>query len=166
MGPEIIKCELVSHPPVRFIGRRFDSYPNWSLAWEGNWFEQIEQAGDAARINDESYCVLHGFKSLQHVYYLGEFFTEGTPAPDGFDYVDLPRLSAGLVYIKGRIDEVYALTAPSQREAISKALQDSGIYVPKETASHGWISFERDNCPRFTDADDEGNVILDFALYL
>jgi len=55
------------------------------------------------------------------------------------------------------------------------AFAANGIELPADAVSAAstttdpeprWLSFERDNCPRFTDPDAQGNVILDFAVYL
>jgi hypothetical protein len=167
MSAEIIKAQRVTHPPVRFIGKRFETYPNWGLAWENDWFGKIEAAGKCAAINDDSFCVLVGMSESGIEFYLGEFMEAGTPVPEGFDFADLPELSAGLVYIKGKQDEVYALTAPDKRGVLQAALSPAGVELPTEGgAPKRWLSFERDNCPRFTDPDADGNVILDYALYL
>ncbi|MDR3310703.1 MAG: hypothetical protein LBS90_05090 [Oscillospiraceae bacterium] len=167
MTAAIIKAERVTHPPVRFIGKRFDAYPDWGLAWENDWFGVIEKAGKTAAINDGSYCVLVGAAESGVEFYLGEFMEAGTPVPDGFDFADLPGMSAGLVYIKGKPDEVYALTAPDKRGELQAALAEAGAELPAPDAPpKRWLSFERDNCPRWTDPDPDGNRILDYAVYL
>ncbi len=107
MPAEIIKCERISHQPVRFIGKRYTEYPNWNDFWANDWFNAIEKAGDRAEVNDDSYCVLTGFTPEGIEFYLGEFFPENTPVPEGFDYADLPPLEAGLFFIKGSIDGCY-----------------------------------------------------------
>ena len=167
MAATIIKAERVTHPPVRFIGKHFDTYPNWGLAWAEDWFGTIEKAGKTADVNDGSYCVLVGQTESGIEFYLGEFMEADTPIPEGFDYADLPEMSAGLVYIKGKQDEVYSLTAPDKRNILKAALAEVGVNLSdSDSAPKRWMSFERDNCPRFTDPDADGNLILDYALYL
>ncbi|MCL2151056.1 MAG: hypothetical protein FWH50_02395 [Coriobacteriia bacterium] len=175
MPAEIIGCELVTHPPLRFVGKRFDTYPDWSQAWVNGWFDIIEQTSEIAFINDDSYCVLRGNANGSDVYYLGEFCVEGSKVPAGLDYADLSASSAAIAYIKGKIEEVYALTADNNKPTLLAAFADSGIEFPADAISAAstttdpeprWLSFERDNCPRFTDPDAQGNVILDFAVYL
>ncbi|GHU36475.1 hypothetical protein FACS1894105_06890 [Clostridia bacterium] len=69
--------------------------------------------------------------------------------------------------IKGKQDEVYSLTAPDKRGELQIALAEVGVELPASDAPpKRWLSFERDNCPRFTDPDADGNLILDYALYL
>jgi hypothetical protein len=76
-------------------------------------------------------------------------------------------MSAGIVYIKGKQDEVYSLTTPDKRGEIQVALYEIGVELPSPDAPpKRWLSFERNNCPRFTDPDADGNVILDYIIYL
>ena len=164
MSAEIIKTERVSHPAVRFIGKRYDAYPNWGEFWENGWFEQIEAAGERAAISDECYCVLIGSVNGELEYYLGEFFPESTAVPDGFDHADLPAMNAALFFIKGQPDECYGL-AFGQRDTLNAAMVAAGITPPADEPRR-WIAFERDNCPRWTDPDENGNQILDYAVYL
>ena len=177
MAAEITKTERVSHPAVRFIGKRYDTYPNWSDFWENNWFEQIENAGERAAISDDSYCVLVGSVNGELEYYLGEFFPEGTPVPEvfgenstsgsksiTFDFVDLPAMDAALFFIKGQAPECYGL-AFGQRDTLNAAMVEAGITPPTDEPRR-WIAFERDNCPRWTDPDEDGRQILDYAIYL
>ena len=165
MSATIIKAERVTHPAVRFIGKRYDTYPNWGDWWENGWFDTIEKAGTTAAVNDDSYCMLVGATESGIEFWLGEFFEAETPVPEGFDFTDLPEMSAGLVYIKGTPEECYALTAPDKRSELYAAFTAHGIELPGEFPLR-WLSFERDNCPRWTDPDADGNVILDYAIYL
>jgi len=165
MAATIINAECITHPPVRFIGKRFDTYPNWGLAWENDWFSTIEKAGKTATINDDSYCVLVRATDEGVEFYLGEFMEADTLVPNGFDFADLPEMSAGMVYIKGKPDEVYSLTAPDKCGELQSALAAVGVTLPAAPSTR-WISFERDNCPHWTDPDADGNQILDYAVYL
>jgi hypothetical protein len=165
MPAEIVKCERISHPPVRFIGKRFSTYPDWNLFWQNNWFEAIESAGERADVNDNSYCVLTGFAPEGIEFYLGEFFPENTPVPEGFDYADLPAMEAGMCYIRGTIEECVAVPVYG-RDKLLDALERNGMAVAPSGAPPRWASFERDNCPRWTAPDPDGHVILDYAIYL
>jgi AraC family transcriptional regulator len=164
MPAEIIKCQRVSHPPVRFIGKRYTQYPNWNDFWENNWFAEIEKAGKQAEINDDSFCVLIGVVGGAPEYYLGEFFPEGTPVPAGFDHADLPAMEAGLCFIKGQAGDCYGLVF-QHPDVLAAALEKNGMQMPKG-APPRWAGFERDNCPRWTNPDEHGNQILDYAVYL
>ena len=165
MSAQIIKCERVSHPPVRFIGKRYTAYPNWNDAWESDLFGNIEKAGPTAEINDGNcYCVLIGFVAGAPEFYLGEFFQTNTPVPDGFDHADLPAMEAGLCFIKGKAEDCYGLVF-GHPEILAAELEKNGMSMPKGTPPR-WVGFERDNCPRWTTHDENGNQILDYAVYL
>lgn len=164
MSAEIIKCERISHPALRFIGKRYEQYPDWSIFWENNWFEEIEKAGKQAQINDDSYCVLIGFIDGKPEFYLGEFFPENTPVPEGFDYADLPPMEAGMCFIKGKTEDCYGVVFENPGK-IAAELEKHGMSVPAGNPPR-WIGFERDNCPRWTSPDESGNVILDYGVYL
>jgi hypothetical protein len=166
MPATIIKCERVSHPPVRFIGKKFPGYPNWGEAWEHGWFDAIEQAGAPAAINDSSYCVLTGFAPGGIECYLGQFFPSGTPVPDGFDHAYLPEMTAALFFIKGQQGECYEHVFGEKRSELLAEMERCGMAPPPSEPPPRWASFERDNCPRWTDPDADGNVILDYAIYL
>jgi hypothetical protein len=159
MSATIIKAEAITHPAVRFIGKKFDSYPNWGLAFANGWFDTIEAAGKQADINDGSYCVLYGKDSN---YWLGEFMEADTPAPEGFDAVDIPESKAVLFFIKGQQGDCYKTAYNT--EALNGLISQLGLPLPAE--ERDLKAFERDNCPRFTDPDADGNVILDYAVYL
>lgn len=165
MPAEIIQCERISHPPLRFIGKRFTDYPNWGLFWENNWFDDIEKAGARAALNDDSYCVLTGFTPEGIEFYLGEFFPANTRVPAGFDYADLPAMDAGMCYIKGSVGDCVNFVM-TQRDQLLSELAKNGMTVTQGTTPPRWASFERDNCPRWTTPDEDGEVILDYALYL
>jgi hypothetical protein len=163
MPAEIIKCQRVSHPPLRFIGKRYTQYPNWNDFWENNWFNEIEKAGKQAEINDGSYCVLIGVVNGAPEFYLGEFFSESTPVPAGFDYADLPALEAGLCFIKGQASDCYGMIF-GHPDILAGELEKNGMKMPK--GAPRWVGFERDNCPRWTTPDENGNQILDYGVYL
>jgi hypothetical protein len=165
MPAEIIKCERISHPPLRFIGKRFTGYPDWSLFWANNWFEEIEKAGERAGLNDGSYCVLTGFTAEGIEFYLGEFFPAKTPVPEGFDHADLPAMEAGICYIKGTEKDCVDFVV-YHREQLLAELSKNGMTAAQGAAPPRWASFERDNCPRWTTPDGDGKVILDYAIYL
>lgn len=164
MAAHIVKAERVSHPPLRFIGKRYNDYPDWGDWWANNWFGVIEQIGPRAEINDSSYCVLVGETEAGLEFYLGEFFPEGTPVPEGFDYADLPEMTAGLIYVHGKVDEIYNFVVSENFPTFKPYFDRLGLDMPKPKTRR-WLSFERDNCPRFTDEDEDGCVILDYALY-
>jgi hypothetical protein len=156
---EITHCELITVPSSRFIGKRYDGYPNWGDAWENGWFDAIEAAGEQSPVNDGSYCVLYG---RDGTHWLGEFMKPGTPAPEGLDVVDLPERKAVMFFIKGQQGDCY--TTAYDTEAMYNIITD--MEIPRPDESREFRAFERDNCPRWTDPDEDGNLTLDWAIML
>ena len=50
-------------------------------------------------------------------------------------------------------------------ECIAK-LEENGMRDFKSDENNREYIFERYNCPRFTEKDEQGNVILDYGIYL
>jgi hypothetical protein len=163
--PRITKCERLHCPPVRFIGKRSTNFPDWGAFWANNWFDEIEKAGPRAALNDDSYCVLTGFSPDGTECYLGEFFPENTVVPEGFDHADLPAMDAALCFVQGPEGECHRFVNQRREELIAE-IERNGMTLPKGDPPPRWATFERDNCPRWTTPDADGNVILDFAIFL
>ncbi|MDR0949119.1 MAG: GyrI-like domain-containing protein [Lachnospiraceae bacterium] len=156
---QIIRCEVITVPETRFIGKQYDHYPNWGDAWANGWFEQIEAMGAQSPINDGSYCVLYG-KDNNH--WIGEFMEAGTPVPEGLDFVDIPESQAVLFFIKGKQGDCF--TTAYNTDVINGLIEQLGLPHPADDRK--LKAFERDNCPRFTDPDEEGNLILDYIVFM
>jgi hypothetical protein len=156
---QIIRCEVITIPETCFIGKHFDGYPNWGEAWENSWFEKIEAMGEPSPINDSSYCVLYG-KDNNH--WIGEFMEPGTPAPDGLDTVDIPESRAVLFFIKGQQGDCYKTAYNT--DVLNNLILQLDLPIPGE--KRALKAFERDNCPRFTEPDEDGNLILDYIVFL
>jgi hypothetical protein len=56
---QIIHCEIITLPDVRFIDKYYDDYPNLSNTWSNDLFEINEVLGVQSPVNDGSYCVLY-----------------------------------------------------------------------------------------------------------
>ena len=164
---KVIKVFKESFPPIRLIGERYtdidrDPDGGFSQKW-GKWFEQgyfqpLEQLG-AAPVSGDAYigcmrCV------GEFEYWIGMFFSESTPVPDGYMSVDIPASDVGICWIYGRQDtgELYGQEA---HEMCMARIKEAGWSI----ADNPWF-FELYNCPRFTTPDEEGNVILDYGVYL
>lgn len=93
-------------------------------------------------------CTGAGFE-----YWIGMFCLQGTPIPHGFSGIefDAMDLAVCLVYGKESTGELYG-------EKITEACLE-------QVKAKGWkpdnLFFERYQCPRFTNPDEHGNVILD-----
>jgi len=90
-------------------------------------------------------------------YYIGMFCAPGTPVPDGYISVDIDASDVGVLWIKGseQNGEIYRY---GQEEL--EALRTNAL-IPAGT----WYA-ERYVCPRFTEPDPNGEVVLDLLAWL
>lgn len=113
---EIIKVYRESLPPLRLIGKRYtnndrDQYGSFSDKWcewhEKGYFRILEELGSLPE-NEGAYlgCMRC---TEEFEYWIGMFFTENTPVPDGFMHVDIPSGDIGVCWVYGCEDngEIY-----------------------------------------------------------
>jgi hypothetical protein len=100
-------------------------------------------------------------------YWIGAFFQPGSNVPPGYEYVDIPESIVGVCWIKGNRDsgELYGDTAHNM--CVNK-MRDNGFVRMREDFKGEdkvwrWF-FERYNNPRFTEEDEDGEVILDYGI--
>ncbi|HHT73569.1 MAG TPA: GyrI-like domain-containing protein [Firmicutes bacterium] len=165
--PEIIKVYRESLPAVRLVGKRYtdkDRGPQGMYAhlW-GEWFEKGYFAAlePLPQLPDE----MNGYLGCMRMgeefeYWIGMFTTAEGPVPEGFDSISIPAGDIGVCWVKGREDtgELYGHEVHTE---CTKQIREQGWVINEQ----GWF-FERYNCPRFTDPDGEGNVVLDYCFYL
>ncbi len=157
MAVKILKVEKESCPAARLIGKRYEGRANWDEWWENNWFGILE-AKPGLAIND------HGYIGAVHIVdgmperWIGMFYPENTPVPEGFDYVDIEPLNYAVCYLYAK-DSTGEFFSMDTHNMCLEELKAHGF----ERKEDDWC-FERYNCPRFTTPDENGNVILDYAL--
>jgi predicted transcriptional regulator YdeE len=164
---EIVKVYKESLPNLRLIGKRYTDndrgvdggYGNkWGEWFEKGYFSQLEELGSLPE-NEGAYVGSMRCAG-EFEYWIGMFFAEGTPVPEGFMHVDIPRGELGICWIYGREDngEIYGMEPHNM--CVAK-LNEAGWQMSEDT----WF-FERYQCPRFTTPDESGKVILDYCIYL
>lgn len=164
---EIVKVYRESFPALRLIGKRYtdnDRDANgsfvhkWGEWFQNGYFKTLEKL-DGLPENEGAYLGCMRCED-EFEYWIGMFFPEGTPVPDGYMYVDIPKGDIGTCWIYGREDngELYG---EEPHDMCMTKIADAGW----ELAQNPWY-FERYNCPRFTSPDEKGNVILDYCVYL
>lgn len=167
---EIVKSERLEFPALRLIGRRYTEADRkngtFGEKW-GEWFEKglfapleaLPRPEDGAAF-DNSYIGAMRMADGAFEYWIGMFFPEDREAPEGYEQADLPAGSCALLWIRGResTGEIYGM------EAVRLCYDELERRGWRERES-GW-HFERYNCPRFTAPDEDGNVILDYGIYL
>jgi len=165
---EIVKVYKESMPPVKLIGKRYTNKDQnesgtfadyWQQWFREGWFDILNQYGNIPGISEDYLGVMRmtddGFE-----YWIGAFFAPDTEVPSGFDVVEIPAGDVGVCWIYGndQSGELYSMEASNISMA---AFSENGWNF----SENGWF-FERYNCPRFTEPDENGNVILDICAYL
>ena len=165
---EVVNVLRESFPPLRLIGKRYTdadrgSDGGYSQNW-GEWFEKgyfavLEQL-EPALVTGDAYVGCMRCCAGEFEYWIGMFFPDNTPVPDGYTHVDIPAGDVGICWIYGRhgTGELYGQEA---HDMCMAKIQEAGWQIADEP----WL-FELYNCPRFTAPDAKGNVILDYGVYL
>lgn len=170
MSAKIVKTEQLSFPACRLIGRRYTEADRkdggfahkWGECFSGNLFALLEQLPllEGDDFYDGSYIGAMRMADGVFEYWIGMFFPEDTAVPENLESAGLPAASCALFWIYGNegSGEIYGMNA----ERLCQAELDRRGWMRKEDGWH----FERYSCPRFTDPDAEGNVILDYGIPL
>lgn len=164
---EIIKVYRESFPSLRLIGKRYTNSDRgadggfgnkWSEWFEKGYFKTLEELGSLPE-NEGAYL---GYMRCtdEFEYWIGMFFPEGTPVPDGYMYVDIHSGDVGTCWIYGREDNGELYGQEPHNMCVSK-IKEAGWQLAEDP----WF-IERYNCPRFTTPDEKGKVILDYCIYL
>lgn len=161
---KIIRTYKEKMPPMRLIGQPYydkdrDELGSFSKKWDewfiNNKFEVLEKLQPLF----DDYIGCMRFNNGQFEYWIGMFFPSNTPAPEGYEYVDIGEGHIGTNWVYG---------SQEGNELFSKEVHDACVKKLKEfnwMPAYTWF-FERYNCPRFTHPDIDGNVILDYCIYL
>ena len=157
MAIKIFKMERESCPAARLIGKKYSGNVNWGEWWSNDWFDVLE-AVPGLSINDNGYIGAVHIVDGMPEYWIGMFFPVNTDVPQGFEYVDIEPLNYAVFYLYGRENssEFYTM------ETHDICLEELKAHNLKRKEDD-WC-FERYNCPRFTTPDEDGNVILDYAV--
>lgn len=167
MSAQIIKVYKEHLPSLRLIGKRYTDSDKvdggfgakWGEWFANGWFGEIEKLAVLPE-NGDTYLGVMRCVDNSLEYWIGMLFAAGTPAPDGYSFVDIAEGDIATCWVYGREDngELYGLETHNA--------------CMNKIAGQGWLLqdnpwfFERYNCPRFTTPDEKGNVILDFCAYI
>jgi hypothetical protein len=168
---EIIKTYKETLPALRLIGKRYAhaDFDNgfghkWGEFFEKGYFDELEKLGMAKDIENGYLGFMRCNNNQEDFeYWIGMFFAPGTEAPAGYEFLDLEGGDVGICWIKGSQDDgsIYGMHDKCEEE-MKKNNVGEFLYDERKYLYH----FERYNCPRFTEKDSDGNVILDYGIYL
>jgi len=159
---DLIKINFIEMPKVLVVGKTLEV--DWTKIHENNpipafWdecfrdglFKKLEALEEY--VYDPAYV---GYMNM-HSYTCGMLMKLGCPEPaDDFKKYEIIPTTAAVGWIKGHEKDVFM----SAHKLTEKALEEWGYrYNP----NCRW-SMEFYNCPRFTEKDEEGKVILDYYI--
>lgn len=178
--PEIIKCYRQKTPAHRLIGMKYGDADRvngsfgakWSEWFQNDRFGRLERSVPEGSANlGEEYGDCGAYLGFMRCspnepfeYWIGIFFTAGTPVPESFEYIDLPAGDLGTCWIYGKESEgLYGM-----HDACYKKMEENGFSVRNDFGNdkEEFFFFERYACPRFTTDDEKGNKILDYCFYI
>jgi predicted transcriptional regulator YdeE len=164
----IVKVYKETVPALRFIGKKYGDSDRvngsfgakWHEWFSNGWFGTLEKQYDGnlkdVFENSDSYIGLMR-DDIDGIfeYWIGMFLPEGTTVPDGFASIEFPAGNLGVCWIFGKESEVFM-----HEGECADRLKAEGFGGLSD-----WC-FERYVCPRFTDPDSEGRIILDICFYI
>lgn len=172
MATKIIKVFEEKHPELRLIGKKYTDQDRidgsfaskWQEWFRNGYFTQLEALGETKQ-TDNGYLGFMRYKpnvDNSFEYWIGVLFDPNTLVPEGYDFIDIPASRVGMCFIQGKESEgLYAM-----HEACIHALMENHILSSKNLEVPMLEFFERYNCPRFTDPNALGEVILDYGVYV
>lgn len=157
MAVKILEVKREGCPAARLIGKRYDGCANWGEWWGNGWFAELERL-PATPFNGDAYIGAVHIVNGMPERWIGMIFPAETEVPDGFEYADIQASDFVVCYLydKEGSGEFYTMEA---HDMCLDALSAKGFKRKEDD----WC-FERYNCPRFTAPDENGCVILDYAL--
>ena len=157
MSVKILDIKRESCPAARLIGKRYTDSPNWGEWWENDLFSPLEGLG-ALPFNGDAYIGAVHIKGCAPEYWIGMLFSTDATVPEGYEAVDIPPLDFAVCYLYDREGSGDFYTMATHDMCLER-LKDLGL----SRKENDWC-FERYNCPRFTSPDENGGVILDYAI--
>lgn len=170
---KIIKSYKQAIPAMCFIGKKYGDRDRvdggfgarWEEWFEGNYFEELEKfLTDEFKGNYEDYNTNVGLmrwkEGEEFEYWIGMFLPIGTKAPEGYKTIEIPESNLGVTWVHGTVPDIYG-----KEEECAQKLTEEGYEIVTDDSGAWWF-FERYGCPRFTQADEDGKVVLDICHFV
>ena len=151
---KIVDIQKESWPECVLIGKRGTNWGEW---WANDWFSPLEKVA-ALQENGDAYIGAVRIVKSAPERWIGMYFPQGTPVPDGYEAVGIPAMCYAVCYLQDK-EGSGDFYATATHEMCLAALKEQG-FTRKED---DWC-FERCNCPRFTTPDENGMVVLDYGI--
>ena len=164
---EVIRVYRESLQGVRLVGKRYGDQDRgagggyshkWAEWFRNGYFLPLE---GLPQLPDE----MNGYLGCMRVtdqfeYWIGTFTTDLSAVPPGFDHVDIPASEWGVCWLKGKETSGELFGHEAHKMCVENVEKQGWQW-----ARQGWF-VERYHCPRFTDPDEQGNVVLDYCILL
>jgi len=156
-------------PAVRFIGKRYTDNDRvdggfgylWGEWFQNGWFDKLEALNQIEGIENGYMGFMRCYPDFD--YWIGMLLPPDTEVPEGYSYFNIPAGDVGVCWIQGNEDDgsIY-----NMHGVCLDTLRKKGMGEFKIDETSRAFFFERYNCPRFTSPDKNGNIILDYGIYL
>lgn len=159
---KIVNVYREKQPAFKLVGKSYsnedrDGMGGFSSKWGDwftcGWFDLVEACGKAH--SESGYVGAMRMNEGKFEYVIGVLMESVNAVPEGFSCIDIPESDYAVAWIKGKDDkELY-----SMHEQCMSAFAEKGYKV----SENAWY-IEEYTCPRFTCPDDNGEVVLDYAV--
>ncbi len=166
---EIKRTYTQAVPAFRFIGkiyheedRQNGNYSHkWAEAFETGLFAQIEAVAKPFYEDADAYVGLMRYREGEpFLYAIGMFVPADAPAVEGLSCIDFPASVFGVCWLYGEESTLYG-----QEAQVLEKLTQAGHSLWRDESGAMW-NFERYGCPRFTEPDETGKMILDVGFFI
>lgn len=167
---EIVKVYKEKLPCIKLVGKRYTNKDRdesgtfaryWQQCFQEGWPGILKQCRSIPEGSDDLVGAMRMIgNDGDFEYWIGAFLAPDAKVPDGFVSVEIPAGEVGVCWLYGN-DKSGELYSKEASDLSMAALNEKGWKLSEK----GWF-FERYNCPRFTEPDEKGNVILDICAYL
>ena len=164
----VVDVVIETMPAMRLVGKMYKSLERtngsyskkWSEWFAMGWFDQLEKLGEVEGIENGQIGLI---RSPNFEYWIGMFLPADTTVPPGFAYVDLPAGNVAMCFVQGNAKDG---SLYNHHDICVKALEEKGLLNLRKDKNGQTIFFERYNCPRFIEENQDGHVILDYGAYI
>lgn len=176
MEPKIIETHKEHLPRLRFIGKRYtdeDRGPDggyghlWDEWFELALFEFLEESHDVVSGNIGLMTCTEAEGSFE--YWIGKFCDEYEEVSEGYDYIDMPESDIAVSFIQGN-PRLAPMTGQAAHNMCMASWSQNKLDRYREAFDgydeKRWFFFERYHVPRYTVMNQEGEVILDYCMYI
>ncbi|MDO4565192.1 MAG: GyrI-like domain-containing protein [Clostridia bacterium] len=164
---EIKRVYSQSLPAMKFVGRCYTEVDKENGTFANKWgewfskglFEPLAYPGDSEPFEDCNafYGLCRIKEGEEFNYWIGAFLPPDAPVPEGYDSLDFDAGEIAVCWVYGKEPDIYF-------HCCFDRLKEEGYEWTADKNGVRWM-MERYTCPRYTQPDDEGNVILDMCFY-